>query len=167
MGAAATTLVGQNLGAGAPARARRAAWRTLFLTIGPVGLVTAILVSFPEAAVSVFSSDRAVVAAGTTYVLIVGLSQVFMACEVVLIGAFAGAQWTVVPAILEITLTAARVPLAMVLVNQGWGVEGVWFAIASTCALKGCLLAGLFAFRSRHPGGVPVRDGMPYNDPEL
>jgi len=149
MGAAATTLVGQNLGAGSPVRARRGAWRTLFLTIVPVGLVTMALVTFPEAAVSVFSPDQAVVAAGTTYVLVVGLSQVFMAFEVVLLGAFAGAQWTVVPAALEITLTAARVPLAFWLVGQGWGVVGVWIAIASTCVIKGSVLAVLFAVRSR------------------
>jgi putative MATE family efflux protein len=167
MGAAATTLVGQNLGAGSPARARRAAWRTLFLTVLPVGLVTVVLVVFPEAAVSVFSSDRAVIAAGTTYVLVVGMTQVFMAFEVVLLGAFAGAQWTVVPAVLEITLTALRVPLAMFLVARGWGVEGVWFAITVTCAVKGCLLAILFAARTLDCRGVADRGGMPYNDPEL
>jgi len=167
MGAAATTLVGQNLGAGAPDRARRAAWRTLFLTIGPVGLVTTVLVTFPEAAVSVFSSDPEVVAAGTTYILIVGLSQVFMAIEVVLIGAFAGAQWTVVPAVVEIGLTAARVPLAFWLVDQGWGVEGVWVAISVTCVAKGALLAVLFAARSLRVSGFPEQEKMPYNDLEI
>lgn len=167
MGAAATTLVGQNLGAGAPIRARRAAWRTLFLTIGPVGLVTTVLVTFPEAAVSVFSSDPEVVAAGTTYILIVGLSQIFMAIEVVLIGAFAGAQWTVVPAVVEISLTAARVPLAFWLVDQGWGVEGVWVAISVTCVAKGVLLAVLFAARGLRASGSPVREEMPYNDSEI
>jgi len=152
MGAAATTLVGQNLGAGAPLRARRAAWRTLFLTAVPVGLVTLVLVTFPAVAVSLFSSDRAVVAFGTTYVLLVGLSQVFMAFEVVLIGAFAGAQWTAIPAVLEIGLTAARVPLAYWLVAQGWGVEGVWVAIALTTVVKGSVLASLFGFRTRGRG---------------
>jgi putative MATE family efflux protein len=166
MGAAATTLVGQNLGAASPLRARRAAWRTLFLTALPVGLVTVVLVTFPEAAVSVFSSDRAVIAAGTTYVLVVGMTQVFMAFEIVLLGAFAGAQWTLVPAVVEITLTALRVPLAVVLVERGWGVEGVWFAITATCAVKGCLLAILFAVRGRSDLGLTDRSGMPYNDPE-
>jgi putative MATE family efflux protein len=149
MGAAATTLVGQNLGASAPVRARRAAWRTLFLTIVPVGFVTSVLVAFPKTAVSVFSSDRGVLEAGVTYVLLVGMTQVFMAVEVVMIGAFAGAQWTVVPAALEASLTAARVPLAFWLVSQGWGVEGVWVAIASTTVVKATMLALLFASKSR------------------
>lgn len=167
MGAAATTLVGQNLGAGAPLRARRTAWRTLFLTIGPVGIVTMVLVTFPEAAVSVFSSDPEVVAAGTTYILIVGLSQIFMAIEVVLIGAFAGAQWTVVPACVEVGLTASRVPLAFWLVGQGWGVEAVWVAIAVTCVAKGIVLAVLFAARDLGKSEVPERGKIPYNVPEI
>ena len=147
MGAAATTLVGQNLGAGDSRRAVRCAWRTLFLTCLPVGTVTVLLVAFPEAAIGVFSNDPGVVEAGTTYVLLIGLTQLFMAAEVVLLGAFAGAQWTVVPAVIEIGLTAIRVPLAMWLVSRGWGVEAVWVAIASTTVIKGLLLAALFGYR--------------------
>jgi putative MATE family efflux protein len=147
LGAAATTLVGQNLGAGDSRRAVRCAWRTLFLTCLPVGGITVLLVSFPDVAVGIFSSDPGVVDAGVTYVLLVGLTQLFMAAEVVMIGAFAGAQWTAVPAALVVILTGVRVPLSMWLVAQGWGVEAVWFAIASTTVVKGVLLAGLFGAR--------------------
>jgi putative MATE family efflux protein len=147
MGAAATTLVGQNLGAGDSRRAVRSAWRTLFLTCLPVGSVTVVLVAFPGAAIGVFSTDPEVVAAGTTYVLLVGLTQLFMAAEVVMLGAFAGTHWTAVPATIEIGLTALRVPLAMWLVSHGWGVEAVWVAIASTTVVKGTVLAVLFGVR--------------------
>ena len=147
MGAAATTLVGQNLGAGDPGRAVRCAWRTLFLTCLPVGAITILLVAFPEVAVGIFSNDTAVVDAGVTYVLLVGLTQLFMAAEVVMLGAFAGTQWTVWPAVTVVVLTFVRVPLAMWLVSRGWGVEAVWLAIASTTVVKGALLAGLFAVR--------------------
>jgi len=147
MGAAATTLVGQNLGAGHPSRAARATWRTLFLTCLPVGAVTLILVMFPEQVIAVFNDDPEVVAAGTTYVLFVGLSQVFMAFEVVILAAFAGAQWAAVPAIVEIGFTAARVPVAMGLVALGLGVEAVWIAIAGTTVIKGSLLGIMFLVR--------------------
>ncbi len=147
MGAAASTLVAQNLGAGDRGRAARSAWRALFLTCVPVGAVTLAMVSFPETAVRVFSRDAGVVAAGTSYILLVGLTQIFMAAEVVLLGAFAGAHWTAVPAGLEIGFTAARIPLSVLLVAAGWGVEAVWFAIAVTTVVKGTLLAALFAFR--------------------
>jgi len=147
IGAAATTLVGQNLGAGESQRAVRSAWRALFLTCLPVGAVTVLLVSFPELAIGVFSNDARVVAVGSTYVLLVGTTQLFMAAEVVMLGAFAGAQWTAIPAIIEIGFTAVRVPLAMWLISGGWGVEAVWFAIASTTVVKGILLAAMFGYR--------------------
>jgi Na+-driven multidrug efflux pump len=35
----------------------------------------------------------------------------------------------------------------MWLVARGWGVEAVWFAIASTTVIKGILLAALFGYR--------------------
>jgi putative MATE family efflux protein len=147
IGAAATTLVGQNLGAGESRRAVRSAWRALFLTCLPVGAVTVLLVGFPEVAIGVFSSDAEVIAAGSTYVLLVGMTQLFMAAEVVMLGAFAGVQWTAWPAVIVVGLTAVRVPLAMWLVARGWGVEAVWFAIASTTVIKGILLAALFGYR--------------------
>jgi putative MATE family efflux protein len=147
MGAAATTLVGQNLGAGSTSRAARATWRTLFLTCLPVGAVTLVLVSFPEQAVALFNDDPEVVAAGSTYVLLVGTSQLFMAFEVVTLAAFAGAQWTAVPVAIEMSLTAARVPIAAALVMVGFGVEAVWIAIAGTTVLKGSLLAAMFLVR--------------------
>jgi len=147
MGAAATTLVGQNLGAGNPARAARATWRTLFLTCLPVGAVTLVLVSYPDQAVAVFNADPEVVSAGTTYVLLASLSQLFMAFEVVCLSAFAGAQWTAVPAVVEMGFTAARVPVAMGLIALGLGVEGVWIAIAGTTVIKGSLLGIMFLVR--------------------
>jgi len=66
---------------------------------------------------------------------------------VVVLGAFAGAQWTTVPAVIVIGLTAVRVPLAAWLVVRGWGVEAVWLAIASTTVVKGTVLAVLFEAR--------------------
>jgi putative MATE family efflux protein len=147
IGAAATTLVGQNLGAGERRRAVRSAWRALFLTSLPVGAVTIFLVAFPEVAIGVFSSDAEVIATGSIYVLMVGMTQLFMAAEVVMLGAFAGAQWTAWPVVIVVGLTAVRVPMSMWLVGRGWGVEAVWFAIASTTVIKGILLAALFGYR--------------------
>jgi hypothetical protein len=94
------------------------------------------------------------------------MSQVFMAAEVVLLGAFAGSQWTAVPAAFEIALTAARIPLAAWLVGRGWGVEAVWTAIAATCMIKGSVLTLLFALRRpRLATGGGILGGLPYNAP--
>jgi len=167
MGSAAITLVGQSLGAGDHQRAMRAAWRTLFLTCLPVGALTTLLVAVPHRAVAVFISDPAVVAAGSTYVIIVGLSQIFMAAEVVLIGAFAGAHRTTGPAMITVALTAARIPLATALAGLGWGVEAVWTAIAVSTVLKGMVLAILWARWSRRssPPAVPESTGQTLGAP--
>ena len=156
MASAATTVVGQNLGAGQPARATRGGWRTLFITLLPVGAVTAVLVGMPARAIAVFSTEPAVIAAGLTYVLLVGLSQPFMAAEVVLLGAFAGAHRTALPAAVQVSLTALRVPLAAWLVSRDWGVEAVWFAIAATCIAKGVILVALFARWQRRAAAAPT-----------
>ena len=109
--------------------------------------MTLLLVAFPEHAVAVFNDDPAVVAAGSTYVIFAGLSQLFMAFEVVFVSAFAGAQWTMIPAVIQMGLTAARVPAAVALVALGLGVEGVWIAIAGSTVLKGVILGILFLVR--------------------
>ena len=109
--------------------------------------MTLVLVSFPDRAVAFFNADPEVVSAGTTYVLLASLSQLFMAFEVVCLSAFAGAQWTAVPAAVEMGLTAARVPIAMALVAFGLGVEGVWIAIAGTTVVKGLMLGIMFLAR--------------------
>jgi Na+-driven multidrug efflux pump len=47
-----------------------------------------------------------------------------------------------------VVFTAARIPLAWWL-SGVFGLEAVWWTIAGTCALKGLLLWGAFAWRSR------------------
>ena len=117
----------------------------------PVGLVTTALVAWPAQVAAVFTRDPAVVASVVLYVLIVGMSEPFMAFEVVLIGSFAGAHRTLLPALVQISLSLARVPLAWWLVSRGWGVEAVWAAIAITCILKGVMLAIMFSgWQRRH-----------------
>jgi Na+-driven multidrug efflux pump len=81
-----------------------------------------------------------------------------------MLGAFAGAHWTAVPAVLVIAVTALRVPLAMLLVAAGWGVEAVWLAIAATTVAKGAVLAGLFALRYGR-GGAGETAGSDSSDP--
>jgi Na+-driven multidrug efflux pump len=122
-----------------------------------VGVVTVALVTLPRLAVAAFIDDPAVLLDAVPYLLLVGISQPFMAFEVVLLGSFAGAQRTTPPAVLEISLTTARIPLAAGLVAAGFGIEGVWIAIALTTVLKGSVLAALFArwqHRFVRPGRV-------------
>ena len=89
-----------------------------------------------------------------------------MAFEVVLIGAFAGAQWTAVPAALRDRADRGSSAACDWLVHQGWGVEGVWFAIASTTRRsRASARAAVRAPAAAPDAGDRGLDGMPYNDP--
>jgi putative MATE family efflux protein len=139
--AAATTLVGQNLGAGRPDRAERSMRRILLVLSAIVGAVTVSFFVVPQWIVRFFSSDPAVIAHGARYLLILGVSQVFMVVEVAVVGGFAGAGDTLPPTVVTVPLTLARIPLAWLLAyTLSIGVEGVWWSISGTTVLKGILV---------------------------
>jgi putative MATE family efflux protein len=78
VGSAAVTMVGTNVGAGAPARARRVAWIGALvgtLMTGAIGTAAAL---FPAAWVGSFTHDPAVLATGATYLRIVAPFYAFI-----------------------------------------------------------------------------------------
>jgi putative MATE family efflux protein len=142
---AASTLVGQNLGAGKPERSAQAARQTAGITVMVTGLVALTFFAFPRQIASFFISDPRVVEIAIGYLRILALSQMFMALEIVFEGGFAGAGNTVPPMIVSIAGSAARIPLAYLLaVHWGIGINGVWLAITSTTIVKGVVLSFWF-----------------------
>lgn len=144
MGMTVRPLVGQNLGAGKPERAARAGWIGWSLLAIPVALYAAAMIAFPEAVARIFTDDALVIAAASRYLGIVGWSQIFMAAELVFVGAFGGAGYTWIPMAIVIPLTLARWPIAHFL-EPLIGVDAVWWAISGTSIVKGILLAAWFA----------------------
>jgi len=76
---------------------------------------------------SLFVPERAAYEAGGEYLLIIGLSQVFMMLELTTQGMFNGLGKTTPPAIISILFNTLRIPLALVL-GARIGVTGVWWA---------------------------------------
>jgi putative MATE family efflux protein len=151
-GFAAATMVGQNIGAGRPDRATRAAWIACGYATIAAALVTAVMLAAPVQIARVFIDDSQVIAVATEYMLIVAVSQVFMVLEIVLEGAFGGAGDTLPPLLVAGPLSIARVPAAYVLaVTLGWGVDGVWWAISLSTIFKGVFMAVWFARRYGPP----------------
>jgi len=143
---AAATMVGQNLGAGSPGRAARAAWTACGYAMLVAAVVAIAMLAAPHAIARVFIDDPAVVDVAVGYLRIVALSELFLVFEIVLEGAFGGAGDTVPPLLASGPLSIARVPAAYLLaVSLGWGIEGVWWAICISSVLKGALLAVWFA----------------------
>lgn len=138
---AATTLVGQWVGAGQPERAAAAAReirRQLILVIGPASILLMVL-AVPL--LSLFTTDPAVLEVGRFYVYLTGSVAILMGFEVMYEGAFSGTGKTLVPLLIAFPLTAARVPVAIWLGSwTTWGVVNVFVAIACSTFLKGLLM---------------------------
>ena len=142
---AAAALVGQNLGAKKPERAEKSAWRTVFIVVLITGFISIMFISFPKYISAFFISDEKVIKIGINYLRIMALSQIFMAIEIVLEGAFSGAGNTFPPMIVSVPGSILRIPLAYLLaIKLNLGVSGIWWAITLTSIAKGAVLAFWF-----------------------
>ena len=94
----------------------------------------------------IFIREPETIAQGTVYMRIVGISQLFMGYELVTNGAFSGIGQTRLPSAVGLILTAARIPLCMVLIPV-MGVSGVWWAMSASSILKGSILNILYVRR--------------------
>ena len=143
-GAAAATLVGQNLGAADPHRAR-AAGHTAAVQSAAAGAITgAAMVLAAGPLLGLMHRDAGVVAAGVPAMRLLGCVQVFLAAGIVYISALRGAGDTRWP--LGITLVgmyAVRLPLAYLCgVVLGGGLAGAWVGLCGDVTFR-ALAGGL------------------------
>jgi putative MATE family efflux protein len=144
---AAATLVGQNLGAGKPARAEKAVWLTGFYNMAFLGLVTVAFVLQAEPLVGVFTSDPATRALGASCLRIISYGYVVYAWGMVMVQAFNGAGDTTTPTWINLgCYWLFQIPLAFALARPlGFGVLGVFWAIPVAEAFVA--LASVVVFR--------------------
>jgi putative MATE family efflux protein len=144
-GVATATLVGQNLGAGQPDRAERATYVATATAIALSLPPSIAMLVVPEFLLDIFTPDPLVVDAGTTYLRIIGLCQIFMALEIVIANGFSGAGDTKPPLLVEIPISSLRVPLAwLVAFPLGLGLEGIAWVLSITCIVRGLWIFAWF-----------------------
>jgi Na+-driven multidrug efflux pump len=140
------TLVGQNLGAGKPDRAAKSVWYALLYTGIFTGVISAAFLILPDLIASGFIDDPKVIEIASSYLMILALSQTFMAIEIVMEGAFSGAGNTMPAMLVSVLGSIARVPLAyFICYTLGVGVSGVFWSITLTTIVKGSILLVWFA----------------------
>lgn len=143
---AAATLVGQNLGAGHPERAQKAAWITGFSNMTLLGLISIVFIAFPGFFVRIFIEDGEVLKAGITCLQIVSSGFLFYAMGMVMTQSLNGAGDTYTPTLLNfICFWMIEIPLAYFLaINAGFGTNGVYYAIV--IAETTLTLLGIYVF---------------------
>lgn len=147
MANAASTLVGQNLGAGHPERAELSVWRTGYFNLLFMAVVSATYLIAAPFFIRLFTDDLAVVASGALALRIVAGGYVFYGYGMVLAQALNGAGDTRTPTMLNfIFFWLVETPLAWLLaLHWGWGETGVYWSIV--IAESGLALAAIWVFR--------------------
>lgn len=140
---AAQTVVGQNLGAGQPNRAREAGWLTARMATVPTILLGLLFLIVPEQLAGIFTPDPAVIDAAALYLRAVAISQLFIAFESVLEGSLAGAGYTLWPAAAVVIFNVIRIPLATWAAAQ-YGLAGVWWTISLTAIGRALVLVAMW-----------------------
>ena len=146
MSNAASTLVGQNLGAGKPDRAEASVWRAAYVNAVILGTGGLFLLLFSHAIVGAFTTEPAVLDYGATTLHIVSYGFLFYAFGMVLESSFNGAGDTWTPTLLNLfVFWVVEIPLAYLLsYHFGLGAAGVPWAITIAFSLLAICSAIIF-----------------------
>jgi Na+-driven multidrug efflux pump len=144
---AASTLVGQNLGAKHPERAEKSVWITGYVNMIFMGVLGIFLISFPEFFIRLFISDSVVVEYGKTALRIISFGFLFYALGMVMIQGFNGSGDTVTPTKINLfCFWLFEIPLAYLLaVVFDMGLTGA--SIAIVCAETTLAIVAFVLFR--------------------
>lgn len=145
--AAAAVSVGHAVGAGDPARARRAGWMALALGTGFMLLAALALVAWPRPLIELYTRDPRVLAVGPALLVIVATFEIFDAIQIVSTGALRGLGETRAPLWANfVGYWVLGLPLGFSLCfGLKWGIYGLWIGL--TLALIVIALALLARWR--------------------
>lgn len=97
MSNAASTLVGQNLGAGKPDRAERVVWKIAWINMFVLGFISIILILNPSYFIGLFTDDQLIIENGKESLKIISYGFAFYGVGMVMTQAFNGAGDTMTP----------------------------------------------------------------------
>ena len=138
-------MVGRLLGAGDAAQARAAARRMIGWSVGAGTLFAVALLAGRGVLPGLFTDDPAVIeraeAIWWLFALMMPANAAVFALDGILIGAgdTRFLMWGMLAA------AAAFIPVALLALARGWGIEGVWWGLAGLIAVRLLTCAGRFA----------------------
>jgi len=153
---AATTMVGQSLGAKQPRQAERSGWETARVAVAWNTTVGLAFFFLGRSIMSLYISDPDVVGLGALCLRIFSLSLPLTAVNQSLSGALKGAGDTRFPMLVTGgSVWLIRIPLVYFLgVVLGYGLPGVWAGYGSDLAVRGSFMA--LRFRKGHWKAIKV-----------
>lgn len=143
---AATTLVGQSLGAGRRFLARSFGRITLGMGITFMSLMAVVMFTSSPALLSIMTPDVAVQHLTVQVLRIEAFAEPMFAASIVCYGIFVGAKDTLIPCTMNLaSIWFVRISLALLLASS-MGLQGVWIAMAVELCFRGIIF--LIRFRS-------------------
>lgn len=129
----------QNFGAGRMDRVKRGYRVSFITTVVWGGLVTFLMVVFPAQISSLFFHTANEIRVCSNYMIIVGLSQIFMCVELMSVGAISGLGNTKICSVISVVFTVIRIPIAFFLCATSLAENGLWWALTISSVLKGLI----------------------------
>ena len=139
IGDAATTLVGQSIGAGRRSLARSFAYRTVFLGMGVMAFMGMVMYIFAPEMIGVMTPDEQVRLIGSQSLRIEAFAEPMFAAAIVAYSVCLGAGDTLIPATMNLaSMWLVRLTLAAHFAPT-YGLRGVWMAMAIELTLRGTI----------------------------
>ena len=137
--AAASTLVGQCVGAGQKQLSRRMAWITMGLGVSVMTIGGVLMYIAAPAMIGVLTPNEEIRNLGAAVLRIEAFAEPFYAASIVASGALRGAGDTLVPSCMNFaSMWCVRIPLAAILAPRV-GLYGVWIAMCVELCFRGIL----------------------------
>lgn len=139
IGTAATTLIGQSIGAGRKDLTRRFGWLTTGLGMLIMTGSGILLFIFAPFMIGILSPDQAIRELGAAVLRIEAFAEPMYAASIVATGVFRGAGDTFIPSCINLfSMWCVRIPLGALLAPH-FGLHGVWVAMCIELCVRGVL----------------------------
>lgn len=153
---AATTLVGQSVGAGRRMLTRSFARITVLMGMTVMGLMGVLMYWFAPEIIGLMTPDAEIRELGVMALRIEAFAEPMFAASIVAYGVFVGAAHTLVPCLMNFfSIWAVRLSLAALLAPS-MGLKGVWVAMCVELCFRGVIFL-IHLMRERWLGAVDTQ----------
>lgn len=146
---------GQNFGAQEYERIKSGYKIAIKLGLIYASMTSIIFYVFGESIVKLFATNELTIKYGYSYLKIISIGQLFVVLEMISNGLYSGIGKPKIPTTISMVITPFRLVLAPILGNI-YGVEGVFFSIVFTSAIKGIISYLYYIFKIRDNIGVTI-----------